>query len=258
VNKVQEVSKASFLQSTIGLGSPVKHRVLVIEDELDIARLVQLHLQDLPCEVTLAFDGIVGLSEAEAKPYDLIILDLKLPGIDGLEVCRRLRARGRYTPILMLTSKSSELDRVLGLEMGADDYLTKPFSVMELTARVKALFRRVEMLGKSDAPAESKVIQLRDLIIDIERHSVAVRGNAVELTAREFDLLVHFARHPGRVYSRDQLLDQVWGYQHSGYDHTVNSHINRLRAKIELDPQNPEYIYTVWGVGYKFAEERDE
>ncbi len=232
------------------------NRVLVIEDELDIAKLVQLHLQDLPCEVSLAFDGIVGLAEAEDKPYDLIILDLKLPGIDGLEVCRRLRARGRYTPILMLTSKSSELDRVLGLEMGADDYLTKPFSVMELTARVKALFRRVEMLSKKEDGAQATVIQVQELTIDIDRHAVVVRGSTVELTAREFDLLVHFARHPGRVYSRDQLLDQVWGYQHSGYDHTVNSHINRLRSKIERDPQNPEYIHTVWGVGYKFADSR--
>jgi DNA-binding response OmpR family regulator len=230
------------------------HKVLVIEDELDIAKLVQLHLQDLPCEVNLAFDGIVGLAEAEAKPYDLIILDLKLPGLEGLEVCKRLRARGRYTPILMLTSKSSELDRVLGLEVGADDYLTKPFSVMELMARVKALFRRVEMFGKKEDGAHSNLLQARDMTIDIERHAVTVRGQSIELTAREFDLLVHFARHPGRVYSRDQLLDQVWGYQHSGYDHTVNSHINRLRSKIERDPQNPEYIHTVWGVGYKFAE----
>jgi DNA-binding response OmpR family regulator len=230
------------------------HRVLVIEDELDIAKLVQLHLKDLPCEVNLAFDGIVGLAEAESKSYDLIILDLKLPGLEGLEVCKRLRARGRYTPILMLTSKSSELDRVLGLEVGADDYLTKPFSVMELTARVKALFRRVEMLGKKQEAEQANTLQARDMTIDIERHSVMVRGQGIELTAREFDLLVHFARHPGRVYSREQLLDQVWGYQHSGYDHTVNSHINRLRSKIERDPQNPEYIHTVWGVGYKFAE----
>jgi DNA-binding response OmpR family regulator len=233
------------------------NKVLVIEDELDIAKLVQLHLQDLPCEVNLAFDGIAGLAEAEANPYELIILDLKLPGLDGLEVCKRLRARGRYTPILMLTSKSSEIERVLGLEMGADDYLTKPFSVMELTARVKALFRRVEMLGKKEEAAEATLIQAREMVIDIERHAVMVRGQGVELTAREFDLLVHFARHPGRVYSREQLLDQVWGYQHSGYDHTVNSHINRLRSKIERDPQNPEYIHTVWGVGYKFAESRE-
>jgi DNA-binding response OmpR family regulator len=233
------------------------HKVLVIEDELDIAKLVQLHLQDLPCEVSLAFDGIAGLAQAQAGAYDLIILDLKLPGMEGLEVCKRLRASGSYTPILMLTSKSSELDRVLGLEVGADDYLTKPFSVMELIARVKALFRRVEMLGRKEEQQSGNLLQAREMRIDIERHAVMVRGQEVELTAREFDLLVHFARHPGRVYSREQLLDQVWGYQHSGYDHTVNSHINRLRSKIERDPQNPEYIHTVWGVGYKFADIRE-
>jgi DNA-binding response OmpR family regulator len=232
----------------------MQQRVLVIEDEPDISNLVKLHLSDIGCEVTQAFDGIVGLAEGEAKPYDLIILDLKLPGLDGLEVCRRLRAKGRYTPILMLTSKSSELDRVLGLEMGADDYLTKPFSVMELTARAKAIFRRVGMLGSPGEPDASKVVEARDLVIDMDRHTVCVRGAPVELTAKEFDLLAWFAQHPGRVYSRDQLLDHVWGYQHSGYDHTVNSHINRLRAKIERDPQNPDYILTVWGVGYKFAE----
>jgi DNA-binding response OmpR family regulator len=230
------------------------HRVLVIEDENDISQLIRLHLQDIGCEVKQAFDGIVGLAEAEAQPYDLIILDLMLPGMDGLEVCRRLRSRARYTPILMLTSKSSELDRVLGLEMGADDYLTKPFSVMELTARAKAIFRRVGMLGTQAPEQDGRRIAARELAIDIERHSVTVRGQSVDLTAKEFDLLAWFARHPGRVYSREQLLDQVWGYQHSGYDHTVNSHINRLRAKIERDPQNPEYILTVWGVGYKFSE----
>ena len=230
------------------------HRVLVIEDENDISQLIRLHLEDIGCEVKQAFDGIVGLAEAEAQGYDLIILDLKLPGMDGLEVCRRLRSRERYTPILMLTSKSSELDRVLGLELGADDYLTKPFSVMELTARAKAIFRRIGMLGTRPQAQDGKLIAARELAIDIERHSVTVRGQPVDLTAKEFDLLTWFARHPGRVYSREQLLDQVWGYQHSGYDHTVNSHINRLRAKIERDPQNPEYILTVWGVGYKFSE----
>jgi DNA-binding response OmpR family regulator len=229
-------------------------RVLVVEDEQDIAELVKLHLRDLPCEVTLAFDGIVGLAEAEARDFDLVILDLKLPGIDGLEVCRQLRARGRYTPILMLTSKSTEVDRVLGLEMGADDYLTKPFSVLELTARVKALFRRVDALA-GGAKETVQVISCDGLELDIERRAVTLRGSAVELTAREFDLLLHFARHPGRVYTRDQLLDQVWGYHHSGYEHTVNSHINRLRAKIETNPQEPEFILTVWGVGYKFKDE---
>ena len=233
------------------------HQVLVVEADLDIAQLVRLHLQDLPCQVKLAADGIVGLAEAEAKDYDLIILDLKLPGLDGLEVCRRLRARGTYTPILMLTSKSSELDRVLGLEMGADDYLTKPFSVLELTARVKAILRRMNAVGRTRGDSDSsRLIRAGELLIDLDRHSVSLAGAPVALTTREFDLLVHFAKHPGRVYTRDQLLDQVWGYQHSGYEHTVNSHINRLRAKIEGDPQNPEYIQTVWGVGYRFAEQQ--
>jgi DNA-binding response OmpR family regulator len=230
------------------------HRVLVVEDENDISQLIKLHLEDIGCEVKQAFDGIVGLAEAQAQRYDLIILDLKLPGLDGLEVCRRLRGQERYTPILMLTSKSSELDRVLGLELGADDYLTKPFSVMELTARAKAIFRRLRMLGQKGGSPERATISASGLQIDVERHTVSVRGKPVDLTAKEFDLLAWFARHPGRVYSREQLLDRVWGYQHSGYDHTVNSHINRLRAKIERDPQNPEYILTVWGVGYKFSE----
>lgn len=229
-------------------------RVLVIEDEADIAKLVKMHLEDIGCEVSLAFDGIVGLAEALAKPYDLLILDLNLPGLDGLEVCRRLRAGGRVTPILMLTSRSSELDRVLGLEVGADDYLTKPFSVMELAARAKAIFRRAQMLADTRKSVAQSSLTGRDIVVDLDRHTVTVRNSAVELTAKEFDLLTWFLRNPGRVYSREQLLDHVWGYQHSGYDHTVNSHINRLRAKIERDPQTPEYVLTVWGVGYKFVE----
>src|SRR5512139_2110404 len=187
------------------------HRVLFVKDENDISQLIKLHLEDIGCEVRQAFDGIVGLAEAQAQPCDLVILDLKLPGMDGLEVCRRLRAQGRYTPILMLTSKSSELDRVLGLEMGADDYLTKPFSVMELTARAKAIFRRVGMLGPAARSEPEQIIAVRDLRIDVERHSVSLAGRPVDLTAKEFDLLSWFASHPGRVYSREQLLDQVWG-----------------------------------------------
>jgi DNA-binding response OmpR family regulator len=228
-------------------------QVLVIEDDPDIARLVKLQLTDLDCAVTLAADGVRGLAEAEARAYDLVILDLMLPGIDGLEICRRLRARPGYTPILMLTAKSGELDRVLGLEMGADDYLTKPFSVLELCARVKAIFRRVDSLAsRPEAPPQA--IEHGGLTIDAERREVRLDGRAVELTATEFDLLLHFARHPGRVFSRTQLLDQVWGYSHSGYEHTVNSHINRLRAKIEANPNRPDYIQTVWGVGYKFRD----
>jgi len=227
--------------------------VLVIEDDPDIARLVKLQLTDLSCAVKLAGDGPSGLAALEAKPYDLVILDLMLPGMDGLEICRRIRAQPGYTPILMLTAKSGELDRVLGLEMGADDYVTKPFSVLELVARVKAIFRRVDSLA-SRAAAGGQVIENGGLVVDVERREVTLYGKPVELTATEFDLVLHFARHPGRVFTRAQLLDQVWGYSHSGYEHTVNSHINRLRAKIEANPNSPEYIQTVWGVGYKFRD----
>jgi len=226
-------------------------KILIVEDNLDIAKLVSLHLKDLDYEVALAADGLRGLDEARARRYDLIILDLMLPGLDGLEVCRRLRAETDYTPILMLTAKSSEVDRVVGLEIGADDYLTKPFSISELLARVKAIFRRVDALGagRSDAP---KRLSLGAMAIDAEKRSVTVTGRPVDLTAKEFDLLLQFAEHPGRVYSRQQLLDLVWGSGHIGYEHTVNSHINRLRGKIENNPAEPEYVLTVWGVGYKF------
>jgi DNA-binding response OmpR family regulator len=231
-----------------------KRSVLVIEDQQDIAKLVGMHLKDNDCQVKLVHDGHAGLAEAEAKNYDLIILDLMLPGIDGLEICRRLRGKANYTPILMLTSKSSELDRVLGLEMGADDYLTKPFSVLELTARVKAIFRRVDAIAAREVKAK-QIIGVGDLSIDVERRAVKLDGAAIDLTAKEFDLLLHLAQNPGRVYTRTQLLDQVWGYSHSGYEHTVNSHMNRLRAKLERDPANPRYVLTVWGVGYKFCED---
>lgn len=227
--------------------------VLVVEDQQEIANLIKLHLRDLPCNVKLAFDGTTGLAEAEAKRYDLIILDLMLPGIDGLEICRRLRGKANYTPILMLTAKTSELDRVLGLELGADDYLTKPFSLPELIARVKAIFRRVDAMAQGES-AVSGSIAAGGLKIDTAKRSVTVDEKPVELTSKEFDLLLHFARNPGRVYTRSQLLDMVWGYGHAGYEHTVNCHINRLRAKIGDDYSSPRYILTVWGVGYKFAD----
>jgi DNA-binding response OmpR family regulator len=157
----------------------------------------------------------------------------------------------------MLTARSSEVDRVLGLEVGADDYLTKPFSIRELLARVKALFRRIDALKSSPVASSGQIIQRGSLIIDSEKRKVTLYGKAIELTAKEFDLLVQFAKHPGRVYSRSQLLDLVWGYGHDGYEHTVNSHINRLRAKIEENPAKPLYILTVWGIGYQFAEAND-
>ena len=230
-------------------------KVLIIEDNPDIARLVQLHLRDLQCKSDIANDGEQGLQQFQQQAYDLVVLDLMLPGIDGLAVCQEIRAHSGYVPILMLTAKATELDRVLGLEIGADDYLTKPFSIPELLARIKALFRRVEALGKQAiAQPESQHLACGDLTIDVDKRRVQVADREVNLTAKEFDLLHHFARHPGRVYSRMQLLEQVWDYSHEGYEHTVNSHINRLRAKIEQDPAKPEYILTVWGVGYKFTE----
>jgi len=232
----------------------MRKRVLIVEDDQDIAHLVALHLKDIDCEVETVVDGRAGLDRAENGDQDLIILDLMLPGIDGLEICRRVRSHSDYTPILMLTARTSEFDRVLGLELGADDYLTKPFSVLELVARVKALFRRMEALASQDDLAENAPLRLRDLLIEPDKRSVEVRGEAVQLTAKEFDLLLHFARYPGRVFTRAQLLDQVWGYGHDGYEHTVNSHINRLRSKIEQDPAQPRYILTVWGIGYRFSE----
>ncbi len=232
----------------------MKRNVLVIEDNADLGKLISLHLGDLGCEVRLVADGMSGFQEARARRYDLIVLDVMLPGMDGIEICRKLRGDEIYTPIVMLTAKSSEVDRVLGLERGADDYVTKPFSIHELLARVKALLRRVESFG-AQQDAEAGSIELGDLVIDIEKRSVRADEREVQLTAKEFDLLVHFAQHPGRVYSRAQLLDSVWGYGHAGYEHTVNSHINRLRSKIEANPAEPRFILTVWGVGYKFNEQ---
>ena len=227
-------------------------RVLVIEDDHDIAELIRLHLQDLGLDVAVCNDGVAGLDQALGRSWDLLVLDLRLPGIDGLEVCRRVRLEGKYTPILMLTARSMEMDRVLGLETGADDYLTKPFSVIEFIARVKAILRRVRHLAAGATP-NLRVLRVGEIAIDIDRRTVQCGGRPVELTAREFDLLVHFARHPGRVYTRAQLLDQVWGLQHEAYEHTVSSHINRLRAKIEPSPVAPRYLLTIWGVGYRFA-----
>jgi DNA-binding response OmpR family regulator len=229
-------------------------KILIIEDNRDLAHLVENHLRDLAFQVDVAFDGPTGLARANSNHYDLVILDLMLPGLDGMEVCRRLRRGPAYTPILMLTARSSEIDRVLGLEIGADDYVTKPFSIRELLARVKAILRRVEELTDGSIEATRSVIRVAGLEIEPTKRIARARGRSVDLTAKEFDLLLHFARNPGRVYTRSQLLDKVWGYGHEGYEHTVNSHINRLRAKIEKDPAHPVYILTVWGVGYKFVD----
>lgn len=228
--------------------------VLIVEDDPNLAQLVRIHVEDLGYDTVTAGNGTGALEAWHAGGVDLVILDLTLPDMDGLSVCRELRGSGAYVPILMLTARSSEADRVLGLDIGADDYLSKPFGVAELTARVKALFRRVDALAEGQESSTTGVIEHEELMIDPARRRVEVAGQPVELTAMEFKLLHHFASQPGLVFTRTQLLDRVWGYTHEGYEHTVNSHINRLRSKIERDPANPRYIRTVWGVGYRFAE----
>lgn len=231
-------------------------RVLIVEDDAHIADLLRLHLRDEGYAIEHAADGDTGMRLLEAGGWDALILDLMLPGIDGLEICRRARAMARYTPIIITSARSSEVHRILGLELGADDYLAKPFSMLELVARVKALLRRTDALARN-ARLEGGGLEVRGVGIDPLAREAKVDGRPVELTPREFDLLYFFARNPGKVFSRMDLLNQVWGYQHDGYEHTVNTHINRLRLKVEADPAEPRRILTVWGKGYKFASEEE-
>ena len=229
-------------------------RALIIEDDKDISDLISIHLGDLDFEIDKAYDGKEGLLKALNNSYKIILLDLRLPGMDGMEICKNLRMGKINTPILMVTSKSEEIDKIIGLEMGADDYITKPFSIRELIARVKAIVRRSEFnrISKTNDPVEE--IRCDGLYINKTLRIVEIYKKRIELSPKEFDLLVLFATNPGRTYTRTQLLDQVWGYQFEGYEHTVNSHINRLRTKIERNQNNPEFIVTTWGVGYKFRE----
>lgn len=229
-------------------------KVLIIEDDPEIVNLLEIHLTDLSCEVIKAYDGKSGLEKGLSENPDLIILDISLPEMDGIEVCRQLRTKSAV-PIMMLTAKSEEIDRVLGLEMGADDYITKPFSVREFIARVKAVFRRTKMTAERIEVQQGTILEFEGLTVDIEKRKVMVRHKKVDLSPKEFELLVLMASHPGKSYSRADLLKLVWGYDFDGYEHTVNSHINRLRAKIEADMNNPQFIMTTWGVGYRFNEE---
>jgi len=227
-------------------------KVLIIEDDADIAGLLSLQLRDLDCQSSICEDGKAGLTTFLNGSFDLVILDIMLPSMNGIDICKEIRKTHPQIPLMMLTAKSSELDRVLGLELGADDYLTKPFSVLEFVARVKALFRRSTLRDDNRPSAAAEIISVGDLRIETGSRQVLLDGIEIKLTAKEFDLLLYFATHPGQVFNRMQLLDQVWGYSHEGYEHAVNSHINRLRAKIEKNPATPEYILTAWGVGYKF------
>ena len=231
-------------------------RILVAEDQTDTRNLLVLNLSAAGYDVTAVPDGLAALAAQNTNGHDLLILDLMMPGMDGLELCKALRASGCSTPILMLTAKSTELDRVLGLELGADDYLTKPFSLAELLARVKALLRRADLLLAAQLGTQNRSASLRngDLELVPAKRQAHLRGKALDFTALEFDLLLYFAQHPGQVFSRGQLLNAVWGYSHDGYEHTVTTHINRLRSKLEAVPLRPELILTVRGAGYKMRE----
>ena len=229
-------------------------KVLIVEDDRELIDLIEIHLKDLDCQVTKAYNGKQGLDAALAEPFDLVVLDVAMPEMDGFEVCKRVRSE-KNVPIIMLTAKSEEIDRVIGLELGADDYITKPFSVREFLARVKAVWRRVQLDEVPKTSALHNEMILDGLSINIEQRRVNRDGKKVELSPKEFDLLALMASNPGKNYSRANLLSLIWGYDFEGYEHTVNSHINRLRAKIEPEMNNPSYIITTWGVGYKFNEE---
>lgn len=228
-------------------------KALIIEDDKDIAELVAIHLADMGLEVDKAFDGKDGLMKALNNQYRFILLDIRLPLLDGFEICKRLRMEKVSTPILMLTSKTEEIDKVLGLEIGADDYISKPFGIRELLARIKAVLRRYDATQNTDDTTE-KEYRFDNLYINVGMRIVELKGKRIELSPKEFDLLIHLAANPGRTYSRMQLLNQIWGYEFEGFEHTVNSHINRLRSKIETNMNEPKYILTTWGVGYKFRE----
>ena len=243
----------------------MKDKILIIEDEIDIAKLIKVHLSELDLHCDICTQGEAALEQALTQDYQLILLDVMLPGISGLDICRQVRQEKPLQSIIMLTSKTSEIDRVLGLELGADDYMTKPFSIRELQARVRSQLRRVHAINAKNAVQDNghlkeksaqqesnqQGVSIGQLHIDHRYHQVTYKNKAINLTATEFELIDFFCQHPDQVFSRAQLLDGVWGYHHNGYEHTVNSHINRLRSKLEENCNEPQIIQTVWGVGYK-------
>lgn len=259
---LQSCNKSITVGNTVFYLSPLLYTimdnksVLIIEDDPNIVELLKIHLHDLGCKVAAESDGRKGLASANEGHFHLIILDITLPGLNGMEICRKIRQTDRQTPILMLTARSEEIDKVMGLETGADDYLTKPFSIREFIARVKVIFRRSEEFAlETGLVLASSLISFSGLEIDLDKRKVTLNNMRIDLSPREFELITLLASNPGKSYSRKRLLNLVWGYDFEGYEHTVNSHINRLRAKIEEDVSNPKFILTTWGVGYRFNEE---
>lgn len=230
-----------------------KKQILIIEDDKEISDLLEMHLREIGFKVIKSRNGLYGFEIVRNSNIDLIIMDWILPGLSGFDICKEIRKMNIYIPIFMLTEKTDEIDIVIGLEIGADDCLTKPFNIRELVAKVKALFRRIEAMNQQEN-VQKQNLNFGELLIDTLKIKVMIKGNRVKLTRKEYELLYLLASHPGRTYTSDNLLDIIWGYQHNGYKHTVNSHINRLRSKIEIDPSNPKYILTTWGLGYRFSD----
>jgi len=228
----------------------MNERILLIEDEAMVAEVVRRYLERDGYTVSHVSDGAAALSTAKAFAPDLVVLDVMLPHRDGLDILRDLRTDGPRPAVIMLTARDEEIDKILGLGLGADDYVAKPFSPGELVARIKAVLRRTSLSAVPAGTAQR--LHVADLDIDLESRRVLRDGATIELTAREFDLLAHMAAHPDRVFTREQLLHDVWGYDFYGDDSTVTVHVRRLREKIERDPASPCYIVTVWGVGYRF------
>lgn len=239
---------------TTSAGTP-RQKMLVVEDDAAIQRMIGDYFRHIGFDVVIVGDGEAGVKAALEERPAAVILDLILPKLDGLSVCRQLREKLPSLPIIMLTAKDDVADKVLGLELGADDYMTKPFNLRELEARLKSVMRRVQGKASARGEEEPEPIICGKMRIDASRREVSIDGRHVDLTPKEFELLSLFVSHPGRVYSRKYLLENIWDYTYTGYDRTIDSHINRLRAKIEEDPDDPKMILTVWGVGYKFAAE---
>jgi len=253
-----ENSKVKSPEPTVGAPTTAplaQGRLLVVEDDQGIQRTISDYFKHIGYDVLTASDGEAGIRLALDEKPDAVILDVMLPKADGFSVCRHIRERNPALPILILTAKDDVVDKVLGLEMGADDYITKPFSLRELEARLRSVLRRMRAKVQESDENDQAPITRGTLRILPGRREVTISGKQVELTPKEFELLALFAAHPGRVYSRKYLLENIWDYTYSGYDRTIDSHINRLRAKIEEDPDDPKLIMTVWGVGYKFADE---
>jgi DNA-binding response OmpR family regulator len=232
----------------------MNEQILVVEDEQAIAAFVQTSLEREGFSVSVARSGEAALARIQAHPPELIVLDLMLPGIDGFEVCRRVRRHRSYIPIIMLTSRTDDVDKIVGLELGADDYVTKPFNARELIARIRSVLRLIHKAGKSP---DRDQLQVGSLVIDRSQRVVTLDDRSIHLPPKEFDLLATLAWERGKVFGREMLLERVWGYDYAGESRTVDVHIQRLRSKIEPDPAQPRYLLTVYGIGYKFASEED-